>query len=232
LVTGKKIGIFIYRMKKLACTFSLALLFASILFLAGCDVEESPAKALGPFDRIQSNGTVTFRLVTGADNRVLSTTMMESMYNAGGGTLTVNGSGSMTIAIKDIKMLWCNACTVENPEPLIADTLNMSIHAGSATLEGIQINGYLGLSAVNTGTYEFSGYSHFFNVSSINLVSIEASNLVTDSTYVNSTAVSDTKVHATKCVNVFINSIGNVRYRGNPPIVRLSRTGSGELIKE
>ncbi len=218
-------------MKNLACSPTLLLLLASIVFLAGCE-EENPAKPLGPFNRIQANGTITFKLVTGADNRVISTSLMESMYNTGGGTLSINGSGSMTIAIKDIKMLSCNACSVENPEPLVADTLNMSIHGGSATLEGIQINGYLGLSALNTGTYEFSGYSHFFNVSSVNLVGIEAFNLITDSTYVNSTAVSDTKVHATKCVNVFINSIGNVRYRGNPPIVRLSRTGSGELIKE
>ena len=219
-------------MKKLACTLSSLFLLGSIFFFAGCDIEEQPAKALGPFNRIQSNGTITFRLVTGADNHVVSTSMMESMYNTGGNTLQINGSGTMTIAIKDIKMLSCNACTIENPEPLIADTLNMSVHAGSVTLEGIQINGYLGLNAQNTGTYEFSGYSHFFNVSSINLVSIEAFNMVTDSTYVNSTAVSDTKVHATKCVNVFINSIGNVRYRGNPPIVRLSRSGTGELIKE
>ncbi len=218
-------------MKNLAYTLSFLCLSASIFFLAGC-AEENPAKPLGPFNQIHSNGTITFRLVTGAENRVISTTLMESMYNTGSGTLSINGSGSMTIAIKDIKMLSCNACTVENPEPLVADTLNMSIHGGSATLENIQINGYLGLNAVNTGTYEFSGYSHFFNVSSINLVSIEAFNMITDSTYVNSTAVSDTKVHATKCVNVFINSMGNVRYRGNPPIVRLSRTGTGELIKE
>jgi hypothetical protein len=219
-------------MKTLAYISSFLLLLVSIFFLAACEVEEDPAKPLGPFNRIQSNGTITFRLVTGAENRVISTSLMESMYNTGGGTLQINGSGSMTIAINDIKMLSCNACTVENPEPLIADTLNMSIHGGSATLEAIQINGYLGLNALNTGTYEFSGYSHFFNVSSVNLVTIEAFNMITDSTYVNSTAALDTKVHATKCVNVFINSAGSVRYRGNPPIVRLTRTGSGELIKE
>jgi hypothetical protein len=219
-------------MKNLAFIASFVALFASIFFFSACDVEEDPAKPLGPFNRIQSNGSITFKLVTGAENRVISTSLMESLYNTGSGVLSVNGNGSMTIAIKDIKMLSCNACSVENPEPLVADTLNMNIHGGSATLEGIQINGYLGLGAVNMGTYEFSGYAHFFNVSTINLVSIEAFNLITDSTYVNSTAAVDTKVHATKCVNVFINSAGSVRYRGNPPIVRLTRTGSGELIKE
>lgn len=219
-------------MKNLASFVSIVALFSSVFFLAACDIEEDPAKPLGPFNRIQSNGTITFKLVTGAENKVISTSLMESMYNTGGGVLSINGSGSMTIAIRDIKMLSCNACSVENPEPLVADTLNMNIHGGSAKLEGIQINGYLGLGAVNTGTYEFSGYAHFFNVSSINLVSIEAFNMITDSTYVNTTAALDTKVHATKCVNVFINSAGSVRYRGNPPIVRLTRTGSGELIKE
>jgi hypothetical protein len=217
-------------MKKLA--FSCLALAVCLFFLAGCDLKENPAKTLAPFNYIQSNGTVTFRLITGFKNQVISTTVNESMYSSNGGVLSVNGSGSMTIAVKDIKLLSCNACSVENPEPLVADTLNMSIHAGSVNLDGIQINGYLGLNAQNLGTYKFSGYAHFFNVSSINLVSIEAFDMVTDSTYVRSTSVSDTEVNATKCVNVFIFSSGNVKYRGNPPIVRLSRTGSGQLIKD
>jgi hypothetical protein len=206
---------------------------ACVLYLSGCEIEETPAKRLPSFDYIQSNGSVKFKLVTGVDNRVISTNIGESMYNVSGNTLTVNAAGgSMTVAVKDLNMLWCNACSVENTEPLVADTLNMSVHAGSVDLQDIHITGYLGLNAQNLGTYKFSGYSHFFTVSSINLVSIEAFNLVTDSTYVNSTSVVDTEVHATQVVNVFINSSGSVRYRGNPPIVRLTKTGSGRLIKE
>lgn len=206
---------------------------ACIFYLTACEIEETPAKRLPSFDYIRSNGSVKFKLVTGVDNRVISTNISESMYSVSGNTLQVNaGGGSMTVAVKDLNLLWCNACSVENTEPLVADTLNMSIHAGSVDLQDIHITGYLGLNAQNLGTYKFSGYSHFFTVSSINLVSIEAFNLVTDSTYVNSTSVVDTEVNATQVVNVFINSSGSVRYRGNPPIVRLTKTGSGRLIKE
>jgi hypothetical protein len=215
--------------------FTQALIASACIFnLIGCEVEETPAKKLPSFDYIQSNGSVKFKLVTGVvDNRVISTNIAESMYNVSGNTLQVNAAGgSMTIAVKDLNLLWCNACSVENTEPLVADTLSMSVHAGSVDLQDIHINGYLGLNAQNLGTYKFSGYSHFFTVSSINLVSIEAFNLVTDSTYVNSTSVVDTEVNATQVVNVFINSSGSVRYRGNPPIVRLTKTGSGRLIKD
>lgn len=211
----------------------LIVIVTTSFFVTGCgDPKEFPAKALPPFNRIQSNGFVTFNLITGAENRVISTSMPESMYNAGGGVLTVNGGGRMTIAIRDIKMLGCNACSVENDGPLVADTLNMYMHAGSVDLKDIRINGYLGLNAVNTGTYKFSGSAVFFNVSNINSTLVKAFNLVTDSTYVNSTNILDTEVHATQVVNVFINSLGSVLYKGDPPVVRLTASGSGKLVRK
>ena len=56
--------------------------------------------------------------------------------------------------------------------------------------------------------------------------------LVTDSTYVNSYAAIATEVNATKVVNVFINSAGDINYKGNPPIVRATITGTGRLVKK
>lgn len=220
-------------MKIPARTALILIVFASLLLTACGDPEEFPAKALPPFNRIQSNGFVTFNFVTGAENKVISTSISESMYNVGSGQLNVNATGGrMTIAVSDLKLLWCNACSVENDGPLVADTLNMYMHAGSVDLKDIRINGYLGLNAVNTGTYEFSGTAGFFQVSNINSTHVKAFNLVTDSTYVSSTNAWDTEVYATKVINVFIHSIGNVYYKGNPPIVRLTATGSGKLIRK
>jgi hypothetical protein len=217
-------------MKQILTTVVLASLS---LLLIRCDIEETPAKKLGSFNRIQSNGMVTFNLVTGAENAVISTSIMESMYSVSGGTLIVNAAGgSMTVAIRDLKMLSCNACSIGCPEPLIADTLNMYVHAGSVDLGDIQINGFLGLNAVNTGKYKFTGRASFFQVSSSNLATIKAFDLVTDSTDVNSSSISEVEVNTTKVVNVFINSMGDVLYRGNPPIVRLSKSGTGRLIKK
>ncbi|MBT1695930.1 DUF2807 domain-containing protein [Fulvivirgaceae bacterium PWU4] len=218
---------------KISAIFSLALIAATAFLLIGCgDPKEFPPKALPPFNKISSNGLVTFNLVAGAENMVISTSIPESMYSAGGGQLNINGIGRMTIAVRDIKILSCNGCSVENDGPLVADTLNMYVHGGSVDLKDIQINGYLGLNAANSGTYKFSGTSNFFYVSNSNAAIVKAYGLVTDSTYVNSSAVFDTEVHATKVVNVFINSMGSVLYKGNPPIVRLTATGTGKLIRK
>lgn len=218
---------------KIPAIFPLALIAAVSFLLTGCgDPKEFPAKALPPFNKISSNGLVTFNLIAGAENMVISTSMPESMYSAGGGQLNINGIGRMTIAVRDIKILSCNGCSVENDGPLVADTLNMYVHGGSVDLKDIQINGYLGLNAMNSGTYKFSGTSGFFYVSSSNAAIVKAYGLVTDSTYVNSSAVFDTEVHATQVVNVFINSMGSVLYKGNPPIVRLTATGTGKLIRK
>jgi hypothetical protein len=204
-----------------------------ILVLVSCgDPKEFAPKPLGPFNRISSNGLVTFNLVTGARNEVLSTNLNEAMYSVSSGVLQINGIGSMTIGVRNIYSLWCNACSIENRAELIADTLAMTVHGGSVDFNDIRINNYLELEALNTGDYSFSGTVPFFYVKNINLTSVRAFNLVTDSTYVVSTNATDTDVHATQVVNVFINSSGNVNYKGNPPIVRLTRTGTGQLVKK
>jgi hypothetical protein len=216
-------------MRLLACA---ALIISTCIALMRCeDPEEFPPRELPPFNRIQSNGGVTFKLVTGPENKVISTSMSETAYSVSGGQLNINAAwGSMTIAIRNLPLLWCNACTVE-ASGLVADTLSMYIHGGSADLRDITIAGYLGLSALNIGTYKFSGTVPFFNVYSVNNADVEAFNLVTDSTYVNSyAALAHTEIHATKVVNVFIHSAGSVYYKGNPPIVRLSNQGTGKLI--
>jgi hypothetical protein len=99
-------------------------------------------------------------------------------------------------------------------------------------LFNIQVNNYLGLNALNLGTYKFSGYASFFNFTSVNLATVKAYNLVTDSTYINTTSIGDAEVNATQVLNVFINSIGGVNYKGNPPVVRATITGMGRLVKK
>jgi hypothetical protein len=211
---------------------SLLCSILSALILISCDVEEQPAKPLGRFTSISSNGGVKFKLVEGVENTVISTSIDESQYGVSGGTLSVNAAGgSMTIAVRNLYQLWCNSCSVES-DGLIADTLNMYVHAGSVELYNVHINNYLGLSALNIGTYKFSGYASYFNFSCVNLASIEAYNLETDSTYVNTTSIGDCEVNATRVLNVFINSIGGVRYKGDPSIVRATISGSGKLIKK
>lgn len=211
---------------------SLALVIC-VLFAQCEDPEEFPVPDFGPIYSISANGGVTFNLVSGAENKIISTSMDHSGYSVSGGHLSINAAGgSMTIAIRSMKSLGCNACTVK-ASGLVADTLNMYIHAGRADLRDIVLSGYLGLRAENIGTYEFSGTVPFFNVYQMNNANVEAFNLVTDSTYVDSyAALASTEIHATKVVNAFIRSVGNVYYKGNPPIVRVSASGLGKLIKK
>jgi hypothetical protein len=207
-----------------------------ILFsgLAGCDdPEEFTAKQLGPFSTIQSNGGVTFHLVSGVENKVISTSIGETQYNVSNGQLSVNAAGgSMTIAIKDLDLLWCNACTVDNTDLLVADTLNMYIHAGEVELRDIVINGQISLTAMNMGTYRFSGTANYFYVHNTNLTDVQAFDLVTDSTHVYSLNAIATDVHATQVLDVFISSAGDVIYKGDPPVIRLTQLGSGQLKKK
>ena len=204
-----------------------------LMALAGCgEPEEFAAKELPPFNSISANGGVKIYFVTGPVNKVVSTSMAENHYGVGGGTLSINAAGgSITVSVRDLDLLWCNACTVDTRDKLIADTINMYIHAGSAELTDIQINGRLSLKADNTGTYKFSGVANDFHVSTTNLARIEAFDLVTDSTHVNTLSVVSSEVHATRVLDVSIGSIGSVLYKGDPAVIRLSGSGSGQLKK-
>jgi hypothetical protein len=203
------------------------------LGLFACDDPHEHPVNLAPFRVISANGLVTFKFVQGAgDNVAVSTSMLDNTYSVSGGVLSVNGIGTMTIAMGNYMYLNCNACDVKSSGPLFTDTLAMYIHAGSARFSNLLVSSIFQLDAINTGTYKFSGSAPFFHVTCNNLAGIEAYDLVTDSTYVTTTCAVDTKVHATKVINVFINSIGNVDYKGDPPIVRATITGSGRLVKK
>jgi len=204
-------------------------LFVAVLF--ACDPHEDPAKPLPPFGNVWCNGPMSFKLVTGAANGVVSTSLLDQQYNVSGGTLSINGSGAMTLAVKDINSFWCNGCTIENDGALYADTLNMTVHGGHVDLNDLTISGWLGITSENLGSHEFTGTTNFFYVVTTNLSAIDAFQLVADSVYVDSNSISNAEVTATQVVNVFIRSLGSVKYKGNPPVVRLTKTGSGSLIK-
>lgn len=214
------------KISALLCTAFLAMLLAS------CDPKEYPPKELGPFNRIYSNGPVTITFVQGVENQVISTSMMDSYYSVSVGQLTINGLGSITIAINDLKSLYCQSCDIESSGPIVMDTLNFYIHAGSLKLSDLTVTNILQLNAINTGTYKLSGSAPFVNVNLINMASYKAYGLVTDSTYISTTSIADAEVNTTQVLNAFINSIGSVNYKGDPSIVRVTATGLGRVVKK
>lgn len=100
------------------------------------------------------------------------------------------------------------------------------------TLKDIYVNNILQINAINTGKYKLSGFASFVNLTTMNLVSYEAYNLVTDSTYINTTSILDAELHTTQVVNAFINSMGSVNFKGNPPVVRATITGQGKMVRK
>ncbi len=197
-----------------------------------CDPHEHEVAPHGPFKNISSNGFVSFKFIQGVENHIVSTSMMDNSYSVSGGTLSINSAGgTMTIAVRNITSLWCNGCSLESTEPLVMDTLNVYMHAGGMDMTDLRINNLIYIHADNTGTYRLSGSAPFLYVATTNLATYRGFNFVTDSTYVNTTSVGDALINTTQVLNVFINSIGGVQYKGDPPIVRATITGMGQLTK-
>lgn len=212
----------------------IGLLFFATLTCMSCDVQEDPAKPLAPFDRITSNGGgVTFTLVQGAKNKVISTSLNDAAYNVSNDQLLVNAaSGTMTIAIHNLDLLWCNGCSVKNKGAIVVDTLSLYVHSGSVELKDLQVSNLVSLIALNTGTYKLSGNTRLFKFSGVDSTYLKAENFSADSVYIISQCAVDSDVYATDLLNAFIASEGNVNYLGNPPVIRVTTTGLGKAIKK
>ncbi len=82
-----------------------------------------------------------------------------------------------------------------------------------------------------TADIKLRGRSDVCFVYSASFGLIDNLNLSSDNVYLNNKSSNDVYVHATNIMEVTIENIGNVYYKGNPNQVSLVQLGSGELIK-
>lgn len=200
------------------------------MVMSSCDREEDPAKDVGFFDKISANGGIDVKFIQGTENKVLTTTLGETQYYADGETLTINGTGKMTIAINDLESFFCNGCDLECHETLFLDSTKITIHAGSAEFNNLVISNYGEFVFQNTGSYKFKGSALKAKVSLTNNPRFEGYGFVCDTLDFNAGYV-NAEVHAKKLLDVSIYG-GNptVTYKGDPDSVRTSIVGSGQVV--
>lgn len=200
-----------------------------IISLFSCDRDEDPAKDVGQFEKISANGSMDIRLVSGVENKVLTTSLSENAYSASNGTLNINGNGNMTIAINEMESFYCNACDLECLETLILDSTDISIHAGSAEFNNLVVTSFVELTFVNSGSYKFKGSALKADLNISNNPRFEGYGFVCD-TLIMLSGYYNSEVHAKKYLDVtMIGGAPIVTYKGNPDSVTTSIVGSGKV---
>lgn len=217
-------------MKSIRFVAAAALLLLSFT-LVNCKKKEKPAKVVGPFSSIQSNGNVHITLVQGAENTVISTTLDDATYNATNGTLVINATyGSITIGISDLENISMNTGTLDNSGTITVQNFDVSIHAGEAELTNFHVLEQFEGSFTNSGTYSVSGSAAYSRIHVINNARYHGVDFQSDSTYISSMAAVDQEVYASMIFRTSIGSSGDVYYAGNPPVVDTTYTSFGRAF--
>lgn len=128
-------------------------------------------------------------------------------------TITANGSGSVSTGTLSLGNLTYNLNGSGDFSGIIdLDKIILNLSgSGNATLVGNTGEGDLSLSG--------SG-------------NIYASNFPQDKVYVTVSGSGDVHIYVSSFLDVTISGSGNVYYKGNPSVINLNRTGTGDLIDE
>ena len=121
---------------------------------------------------------------------------------------------------------------VSTTDTLTTDTLWLKVLEGAGEIN-MKLNVNRLYCALNYGTADIilEGNCGLAFVYSASFGLINMFDLESTFVFINNRSSNDVYVRATNQLGVTIENVGNVYYAGNPPIVNLNRTGSGELIK-
>ena len=121
---------------------------------------------------------------------------------------------------------------ISTTNALVNDTLQVDIWEGSGSIN-MNINVSRSRFYVHTGTVDLTvrGSSQINFIASLAYGPVNCLDLETKFTYMRTISPNDCYVNATVTLSVEILNIGNIYYKGNPPNVSGSISGSGKLIK-
>lgn len=214
----------------------LLIVSAHLLFVSCKKSDEEPEYDYGPFNYgqisgISANGNIVIDLVEGTSNEVVRITKGGPQIVAAGGTLMLNGSGTVRISVEDPLFIGMNGFGgVKNTGPFSMKSLSISNQSGTIVLDSMTIDSTLSISLTNMGDCQVSGKANFLIISSTNLPTFYGFGLVTDSCYINGATLGQIQVNTTQVLKGVNYGSGDIFYKGNPPTVTMTNYGSGRLI--
>ncbi len=121
---------------------------------------------------------------------------------------------------------------ITNIDTLRADSLNIDVFEGAGDID-LDINVDKLFCAIHNGTADIhlSGFAGLSYVYSASYGLIDNSNLYCNTIYANSRSSNNVFLNANNILEVKIESIGDIYYRGDPVNIKLDRLGSGNLFK-
>jgi len=178
---------------------------------------------------VQINGSGLVTLQQDTCNRVIKQTKGSQITNYGG-YMMVNGGGEVVIGCKNSLTIGLNGGGVRNLDSTIyMKQLSISGQNGQVYLTKMHTESII-VGVTNTGDWQIKGTTGYLGVSTTNLGRFFGFDLHADSCLVYHSGIGDVQVNVLAKLTGSIQSIGNLFYKGNPPILNVSSAGSGRLV--
>lgn len=181
------------------------------------------------FNKLKVQGSVNVYLVQGTTNDVISTTLDQTnFHDQSNSTLFIqSGTGSVTISVSNLSYIWCQGCNIHVEEQVYLPFLEMDLYSGDLNISNL-LTDSLDIYTTGSDILEIAGSSTKADISLSAGSSLSAYNLICDTLEI-STMDGNAEVHSTSFLRAFVNSNGNIIYKGNPDSVFVGGLGSGTV---
>ncbi|MFL5727978.1 MAG: GIN domain-containing protein [Cytophagaceae bacterium] len=219
--------------KQLLIISSICVAFMS---LSGCQ-KEPLLYEYGPFNydsfkKITSNGAVNIILQPGTCNKIIRKTMVSPHVSSSGGVLTLNGTGEITIAVKDLESIDMYSGSLTNTDSVFLNNLSISEQSAKIILNNIYIDSTMTMRLNNSRYCFISGKASYLMLVVNNNPRFLGAGFVTDSCRVSYHSKGSSHLNTTSSLKGAIYNNGDIYYKGNPSAVHVSSVGSGQAIAQ
>ncbi len=217
-------------------TSFFAVFAITILFSCGNKEEVVPEYEEYPYGNsdvaiIQMNGSSVVTLQQDTCNRIIRQTkgIQASKY---GTYMTVNGGGEVVVGCKNSLSIGLNGGGVRNLDSAITmKQLSISGQAGQVYLTKMNAEA-ISVGVTNTGDWQIKGKTGYLSVSTTAYGRFFGFDLVADSCMVSHIGIGDIQVNVKNKLTGAVYSLGNLFYKGHPPVMNVAVSGIGRAIEQ
>jgi hypothetical protein len=212
-------------------TFIIALLFS-----CGKKDDVAPEYDEYPYGNadiagVQINGSGLVTLQPDTCNRVIRQTKGAQITKQGN-FLLLNAGGEIVIGCRKNLSISLNGGGVRNLDSAIfMKQLSISGQNGQVYLTKMTTES-MSMGVTNTGDWQIKGTTGYLAVSTSNFGRFFGFELQSDSCTVSHSGLGDVQVNVLHKLSGSVLSIGNLFYKGHPPVVTVSAFGSGKAIEQ
>ncbi|MBC7487183.1 MAG: DUF2807 domain-containing protein [Cytophagaceae bacterium] len=224
-------------MQRKILLISFLAVFLTVLYSCGKKEDVVPEYDEYPYgdtdvSTIQMNGSPVITLCQDTCNRVIRQAKGMQVTKLGS-YLIINGGGEIVLGCKNSLDISMSGGVVRNLDaPVRMKQLSISGQNGKVYLNKMTVDSSISAGISNNGDWYIAGATAYLTVSTTAHATFLGFDLKADSCVVSHNGLSDIQVNVSQKLTGGLYSLGNLFYKGYPPVVNIIKTGAGSVNEQ